>query len=212
MSSPINADVWDAYASCPAGGLPWSSAWCWFPSPADPGTGSGSGTIPSPPVAPPTDTSTITSRGRDADGIKAIAALLEATGQFSQVTQGRNLNLLSRGGDVPRAWVRVLRWSEKSQGDPEWKLRTVVFAINLTVSGINFDEDDPLDQLASTVQDAVEGRDLGFCLPALTTISEGRYPDTLPNAVNVANGPEASITLSGQFCYFVEGYGSHDEA
>lgn len=141
----------------------------------------------------------------DRDGFAAIGALINSTGLFAAVLVGRlPPNRATDGALLPRAWVRPLKWVEKSDADPETKVRTVTYTVTLYADGANTaDPERDLDQLACAVQDVVGANDLGFCMPHLCQIDSASYP-----ANDVA--PQLSVTLIGSFAYLISGDDTRD--
>ena len=134
----------------------------------------------------------------DRDAYGAIIDLLTQTGAFERVyfsgTPDRS-GLAPAGS--PTATLVPGGWEEFDEFDPIAVLRQVDFRLSLLVRNDDpFGRFDELGQLESVVHDAIEGADLGGCLPGLTRIRRGRYDQRSLH-------PEQVLTLDGEFTYVI---------
>ena len=153
---------------------------------------------PPPPPPPPAGY-------RDRDAFAAIVAALAATGEFADVAFGMTPDRTPLGADrMPLAVVFPAGWDEEDDADPIFNVRHVSYALTLVCR-----DEDPegryqqLDRLTSVAQDALDGSDLGGCLPALTKLRRGRLDPS-------ARHPEQRLTLSGEFSYLISTQAGHD--
>ena len=159
-------------------------------------TSPGAGSGPPPPPA---------SGYRDRDAYAALVAALAATGEFAEVAFGVMMVRAVEGPDrIPLAVVTPSSWAEVDVSDPIIDVRHVSYTLTLVVR----DEDAAerfrqLDRLTSIVQDALDGSDLGGCLPALTKIRRGRLDPQ-------ARHPEQRMILAGEFTYLISTQAGHD--
>lgn len=143
---------------------------------------------------------------RDRDAYAAIAAGLQATGEFACVLLGQAIETNPVSPDqLPLALIVPGEWVEEDDVDPTVNLRQVSYSLILWVR-----DEDPaqryqkLDLLTSIAQNAIDGSDLnGGCLRNLTKLRRGRFD-------NKPRQPEQNVTLKGSFSYLVATHTGHD--
>ena len=155
------------------------------------------GTSPPAPVQPP--------GYRDRDAFAAIVAALGTTGEFAAVSIGVPPGRALVGPDrIPLAVVTPEGWEEEDDVDPIVNVRHVSYSLTLIVRGEDVtDRYQQLDRLTSVVQDALDGSDLGGCLPPLTKLRRGRLDPG-------ARHPEQRVILAGEFSYLISTQAGHD--
>ena len=160
-------------------------------------SGSGGGTGPPAPTV----------GYRDRDAYAAIVAILGASGEFADVAFGLPLDrAVISPHRIPLAVVSPAGWVEVDDVDPIVNVRQVSYTLTLVVRGEDgYGRFQQLDRLTSVVQDALDGSDLGGCLPGLTKLRKGR-PD--PDARH----PEQRLILTGEFTYLIFTQAGHDVA
>lgn len=132
----------------------------------------------------------------DRDAFEAVLALLRSTGAFERVLF-ENLFDRDRHNSATGPLVSLVPegWEEFDDVDPASLLRRVDFSLSLLVR-----DDEPstrfdrLARLEAAVHDAIQGADLGGCLPGLTRVRRGRYD---PRSLH----PEQILRLDGEFTY-----------
>lgn len=150
-------------------------------------------------VGDPTDPPIPATPYGDRDAFAAILARLEGTKAFASVLFGAELDRRAIGASTP-PMVSLIpgAWEEADEVDPPCLVRRVGFRLVLLVR-----DDDPLaryEQLARlerAARQAIDGNDLGGCLPSLTRIRSGAYDDSPLH-------PEGAARLDGEFSYLID--------
>jgi len=135
----------------------------------------------------------------DRNAFEAILALLKDTRAFECALFASSPDSpVLNSSTVPSVLLVAEGWEEFDDVDPSSILRRVDFSLAVLVR-----DDDPfarfeqLAQLESIVHNALEGSDLGGCLPGLTRIRIGRYD---PRSLH----PEQKLRLDGEFTYMID--------
>lgn len=141
----------------------------------------------------------------DRSGLQAVADAATATGEFAAVMVGRRpVELDATGQLYPRLWLRLRRFGEVSQGDPEWRTRVVTFSAEIAVSaGPGDDAELELDRLGNVLANLTAGAALGDNVVSLSGFGSGEYPDS-------GDGPVQSLRLTGSFTYLIDGFTGRD--
>ncbi len=158
-----------------------------------------------PVGSPPVATFDPSTGYRDSDAFAAIVSALEATGEFAAVTLADNFARCGAGAPSPLASVNPVGWEEFDETDPTTLVRRVDFVVALQVREDDFSAAfKEIDRLASIVQDALDGSNLGGgCLPGLTLVRRGRFD-------REARHPEMRLQLAGEFSYLVANQSNHN--
>lgn len=148
---------------------------------------------------------------RDYSIFCAIAAALEATGEFRAVVVGEkpDVSRTQFGAQAtPAAVVSPLSFREPGTWDDfgdESSERTGQTMVTLVARSADESERiDLLDRLAQVAANAINGQRLaGITLPGKTRVAAGNY---LPAA-----DPEKHLILTVEWSYLIGGYANHDD-
>lgn len=156
-------------------------------------------------------TARVTAAGRDWDVADAIAAILEDSGEFSEVVAGEDPGVTgaSLGADLSyAAAVDIVDWAEDDDADAgadAVQVRTLRGTVTLLGIGqYRREVKRSLDRLGSLVQNAIDGESLaGLTLPDRTKCGRGKYAD------GKASG-EVRLVLAWTATYLIAGDAGHN--